>query len=254
MTTCYFTASGNSLYVARRIGGNLLSIPKLMRQEKIEIEDDAVGIVCPVYVAELPMMVMNFMRTAEIRTDYFFFVFTCGDCFDIALGHAEKAAQARGWDLKYADGVKMVYNYLPMYDMQEEVAKLPQKDVEGQINRVCANIQDRKEQRVVITEEMQTLMESYHNDYALKNMKKDTAQTYTVNDSCVRCAICYRVCPADNIRVTGLGVQFSDHCEVCYACLHNCPMNAIHMPNERSSARFRNEHVLLKDIIAANEL
>ena len=66
MTTCYFTASGNSLYVARRIGGNLLSIPKLMRQEKIEIEDDAVGIVCPVYVAELPMMVMDFMRTAEI--------------------------------------------------------------------------------------------------------------------------------------------------------------------------------------------
>ena len=66
MTICYFTASGNSLYVARRIGGNLLSIPKLMRQEKIEIEDDAVGIVCPVYVAELPMMVMDFMRTAEI--------------------------------------------------------------------------------------------------------------------------------------------------------------------------------------------
>ncbi len=36
MTICYFTASSNSLYVARRIGGNLLSIPKLMRQEKIE--------------------------------------------------------------------------------------------------------------------------------------------------------------------------------------------------------------------------
>lgn len=96
MTICYFTASGNSLYVARRIGGNLLSIPKLMRQEKIEIEDDAVGIICPVYAAELPIMVMDFMRTAEIRTKYFFFVLTCGDRFDIALGHAEQAAQARG--------------------------------------------------------------------------------------------------------------------------------------------------------------
>ena len=57
MTTCFFTASGNSLYVAQRIGGKLLSIPQLMRQDKIEIEDDAVGIVCPVYVAELLMMV-----------------------------------------------------------------------------------------------------------------------------------------------------------------------------------------------------
>ena len=171
MTICYFTASGNSLYVARRIGGNLLSIPKLMRQEKIEIEDDAVGIICPVYAAELPIMVMDFMRTAEIRTEYFFFVLTCGDRFDIVLGHAEQAAQARGWDLKYADGVKMVYNYLPMYDMQEEVAKLPQKDVEGQINRVCANICDRKEQRVVVNEELRTQMELYHNNYALKANK-----------------------------------------------------------------------------------
>ena len=55
----FFTASGNSLYVAQRIGGKLLSIPQLMRQDKIEIEDDAVGIVCPVYVAELPMMVTS---------------------------------------------------------------------------------------------------------------------------------------------------------------------------------------------------
>ena len=30
MTICYFTASGNCLYVARRIGGTLLSIPQLM--------------------------------------------------------------------------------------------------------------------------------------------------------------------------------------------------------------------------------
>ena len=68
MTICYFTATGNCLYVARRIGGNLLSIPKLMRQEEVVIEDDAVGIVCPVYNAEMPMMVRAFMRKATIRT------------------------------------------------------------------------------------------------------------------------------------------------------------------------------------------
>ena len=54
MTICYFTATGNCLYVARRIGGELLSIPQLMRQDEIVIEDDAVGIVCPVYAVELP--------------------------------------------------------------------------------------------------------------------------------------------------------------------------------------------------------
>ena len=81
MTVCYFTASGNCLYVARRIGGTLISIPQLMRQNEIVIEDDAVGVVCPVYNAEMSMMVRDFMHKARIRTDYFFFVYTYGAGF-----------------------------------------------------------------------------------------------------------------------------------------------------------------------------
>ena len=41
MKVCYFTASGNCLYVAKRIGGELLSIPHLMKQDRIEISDEA---------------------------------------------------------------------------------------------------------------------------------------------------------------------------------------------------------------------
>lgn len=41
MTICYFSATGNCLFVTRKIGGKLLYIPHLMRQESIEIKDDA---------------------------------------------------------------------------------------------------------------------------------------------------------------------------------------------------------------------
>lgn len=57
MTVCYFTATGNNLVVARRIGGTLLSISQLMRQEEVVIEGDAVGVIAPCYNAEMPMMV-----------------------------------------------------------------------------------------------------------------------------------------------------------------------------------------------------
>ena len=76
MTICYFSVTGNCLYVARRIGGTLLSIPQLMRQETIEITDETVDVVCPCYNAEMPMMVRAFMERAKIRTDYFFFIYT----------------------------------------------------------------------------------------------------------------------------------------------------------------------------------
>ena len=73
MIVCYFTATGNCLYIARRIGGTLLPIPQLMRQDRIEVCDDAVGIIAPVYAGEMPMVVKTFLSRAEIKTDYFFF-------------------------------------------------------------------------------------------------------------------------------------------------------------------------------------
>ena len=50
-----------------------------------------------------------------------------------------------------------------------------------------------------------------------------------------------------------MACAFSDHCEVCYACLHNDPKHAIRMPMEAGTTQFRNEHVTLKDIIQTNE-
>lgn len=253
MTICYFTASGNCLYVARRIGGTLLSIPQLMRQECIEIADDAVGIVCPVYNCEMPMMVREFMRKARIRTEYFFFVYTYGMGFGEAYAHARLAAQEAGLTLSYVNAIQMVDNFIPYFDMQEQIDTLPRKDVEGQLKTVCGDIAARKRVDVRITAITKAQMAMYHKQLAQRWLRKDTALSYTVNDSCIHCGICAKLCPANNITVTRDKVEFSAHCEVCYACLHNCPQSAIHMPLEAGTAHFRNEHVTLNDIIEANE-
>ena len=62
---------------------------------KNRIEDDAVGIVCPVYAVELPFMIVDFMKKADIKTDYFFFILTCGYGYEVSLGHAEAAVLLR---------------------------------------------------------------------------------------------------------------------------------------------------------------
>lgn len=253
MTVCYFSATGNCLYVARRIGGTLLSIPQLMRQEAIEIEDDAVGVVCPCYNAEMPMMVREFMRRARIRTPYFFFIYTYGAGFGEAYAHAKLAAEEAGLALGYVNAIQMVDNFIPYFDMREQIDTLPEKDVEGQLDAVCADIAARKTVDVKITAVTRAQMAMYHRRLADRWLRKDTALSYTVNDSCIRCGVCARVCPANNITVTPDGVRFSDHCEVCYACLHNCPQHAIHMPLEAGNTQFRNEYVTLNDIIEANQ-
>ncbi|MBR3309627.1 MAG: 4Fe-4S dicluster domain-containing protein [Lachnospiraceae bacterium] len=253
MTICYFTGTGNCLYVARRIGGTLLSIPQLMRQEKIVIEDDAVGIVAPVYAVEMPMMVKAFLEKAEIKTEYFFFIYTYGMGYAEAFTHVAVVSEKKGLDLKYINAIQMVDNYLPFFDQKEQIETLPEKNVEGQIAQVVKDISERKLKQVLPTEENLAEMEHWTRTHAAGILKKDTALGYTVNDACIRCGICAKVCPANNITVTEEAVQFSDHCEVCYACLHNCPKSAIHMELEAGATHFRNKFISLSDIIKANE-
>ncbi len=252
MTICYFTATGNCLYVARQIGGTLLSIPQLMKTGQFEITDKAVGIVCPVYAVEMPMMVRDFLKKAKIQTDYFFFIYTYGSGYGEAFCHAKLAAEEAGLTLNYINAVEMVDNYLPGFEMKEQIALLSKKDVDGKIRKICQDIAARKQVTVTVTEASRQQMEMYSNILAKPILKRTTAQKYVIDDTCIRCGICAKVCPADNITV-GEKVVFSDHCEVCYACLHNCPMNALHIVPEQSSERFRNEHIELKDIIEANQ-
>ena len=252
MTVCYFTASGNCLYVAKRIGGTLLSIPQFMKQDSIEITDDAVGIVAPVYAVEMPMMVKEFLIKAKIKTDYFFFVYTYGSGYAEAFAHVELVCREKGLKLSYINAIQMVDNYLPGFEMQNQIDTHPKKNVEGQIEKLLSDIADRSETPVKIGAVNKAQMAMYQKMLAKRILRKDTAREYIVNDNCTRCGICAKVCPADNITVTDK-VHFANKCEVCYACLHNCPQNAIHMKNERSAVRFRNEHITLKDIILANE-
>ena len=161
MTICYFTATGNCLYVAKRIGGNLLSIPHLMKTGELDLEDDAVGIVCPVYAAEMPGMVRHFLEKAHIRTDYFFFVYTYGMGYGEAFAHAELAAKDAGVKLSYVNAVQMVDNYLPGFEMGRQMETLPQKNVEGQIDTVCREIAERKQTPVSVTPAVRAKMAMY---------------------------------------------------------------------------------------------
>ena len=251
MITCYFTATGNSLYAARRIGGELRSIPQLMKQERIELADDAVGIVCPVYCGEMPGMVRRFLEKAEIRTDYFFFVYTYGMSESVAKNHAADAVQKAGLTLSYINTVEMVYNYLPGFDMKDQIRKGGKKKIDERLERICGDIGRRVEKTVRVGAFRKAGMSFLHS-VGERIMIPEAAQSFIVTRSCDHCGVCAKVCPAENIIVEDR-VRFEDHCEVCFACVHNCPKNAIHLESEKSSIRFRNEHVTLQDLIEANE-
>ena len=68
----YFTATGNSLFVARELGGkDIISIPQALKKGELEYEADEIGIVYPVYGHMPPNLVKDFLKVAKLKSGLF---------------------------------------------------------------------------------------------------------------------------------------------------------------------------------------
>lgn len=62
----YFTATGNSLYVAKQFDANLeapnlISIPQVINNDNLSFEYETIGFVCPVFDNLPPQFVIDFI-------------------------------------------------------------------------------------------------------------------------------------------------------------------------------------------------
>lgn len=250
MIVFYFSATGNSLSVAKRIGGDLISIPQVVDAQKLAYKDDVIGLVFPIYSFRPPKMVRRFLDKVKFTAEYTFAIGTYGNTPGAAMLNVQKMAEERGNRFDYAEHLLMVDNYLPMFDIDKEIKKLPQKHTEEAISRIVDDINNRRQKQATAASGWKILTSALGAiDNFLSNGRQ--ARNFIVSDSCTRCGICSQVCPAKNITVTDK-VSFADQCEECLACAHLCPQNSIHLKKERSSKRWLNPAVSLNEIIAAN--
>ena len=161
----------------------------------------------------------------------------------------KKGLQAAG-HTDYVTQIIMVDTDVTRFEIQNQIDTLPQKDVEGQIKEICTDIETRRKNIPCISVSDKIMDWLYH-AVGATYIANDTDKSFIVNEACIKCGICAKICPADNIKVTN-HVEDLHHCEGCLGCLHGCPENAIHLKNEQSEVRYRNAGVSLKELIDAN--
>ena len=250
MTIFYFTSTGNSLSVAKRIGGTLISIPQIINNSNLEYSDDVIGIVFPIYGFFIPKMVRIFLSKARLSADYIFAVGTYGNLPGACMCNMQKYALKYGNRIDYAESLLMVDNYLPGFNVKDQIAKLPEKKTEENLLRIIYDIKSRKKLTVSAALGWKFITAVIQTGEKLV-MKGTQAQGYTINDNCTKCGICAKVCPSNNIFINEK-VTFSDECEWCLGCVHLCPQNAIHIKSEKSAERWLNPDTTIADIIASN--
>lgn len=248
----YFTGTGNSLYAAKQLDNELISIPQAMRRGESDFHADTIGIVTPVYGHEVPPMVREFMHKASFHTGYFYMILTYGNRHAGAAEFAKQLCDKCGIPVNYINVLLMADNWLPAFDMNEQ--KRLDKKVDEHIGHIREDIADRLNSIAPVT----AADRAAHREYLsrIEQMPPDIFQHFIkVTDGCVGCGICEKVCPSGSIRIVdGKAKHVPGNCQTCLACVHACPQKAISLavPEVNPDARYRNEHISLNEIIQAN--
>lgn len=253
MKILYFTGTGNCLSVAKRFDAERLSVPQMIKNNIYQIEDDVVGIIYPVYAISIPDIVREYLSKCKIKANYVFVIATYGftDCG--SLHEMKKLLEANGNKADYYNSLLMVDNYLPFFDIETQLAKLKEKNIENNLNKIVeeVNAKIKKEENCGWLNNLASSIG--HN--VVKQIEKHTPKMFYVNEECISCGVCKKICPVSNITQEEKGKPiFGNNCESCLACIHNCPQNAIQIKTQRSAKRFRNENVSLNEIIESNKI
>lgn len=238
MKIFYFTTTGNSLAVARAIGGELLSVSEAVKsQRQLWTDDEAIGLVCPVYFGALPRPVSHWLERIELTAPYKFLVLTCGNTPSLAV------REGHGWD--YVASIRMVDNYFPMFDVGKQIRDLLSKHVGWHLSKIAEDIANRVRHRESVT--LYGRIAGWC--MGLFPLSPEAYRRFYIEpDRCTRCGICERICPIGNITIADLP-EIHSGCLTCGACYHNCPSAAIRYRGEKSRVQYRHPTVTLRDLL-----
>ena len=242
----YFSATGNSKYVATRIAeaqeDKIVAIPKCVDENRFNFEDETIGIVVPTYFWSLPSIVDDYLDKANFKTKYLYFVATCGTTPGATGSLANKKIRNRNIDAFFS--VKMVDNYTPIFDistkeLQDKFLIDTEKTIDGIILKIAAkeNGNHMKRNTPAILSNLVAR--------PIYNLRGRKTSRFTVEGTCIGCGLCEKKCPVRAIKMKdGKPVWVKDKCVMCLGCLHRCPKFSIQCGSKtKAHGQYLNPHV-----------
>ena len=251
----YFSATGNSLYVARFLqtllpGAELCSIPEALANGITEPDADCVGVVFPMHYFGLPVPVENFFaRVALPSSAYVFAIATCGIPYwgrPFLDANVILETQKRRLDASWY--VRLVSNYLPLRDTAADWRiRIRAWLAEKKLRKIARMVADKESHSTwqIMTE----FCKKHHAAWRERQMHVDE-QMICDTEKCISCGLCERVCPVRNIERPNGHPVWQHRCVECLGCLHICPKEAIDFGAEtKGRRRYRHKEIAAKDLL-----
>ena len=229
----YFSGTGNSKYVAKRIADalgdeiiNLNDRIKASNTSSIETGERLI-VVTPTYAWRIPRVVRDWLRKTELRgAKQVWFVMTCGSEIGNADKYnrelcAEKAISCMG-----TAQIVMPENYIAMFSApQADEAREIVAQAEPSIDRATAAIQRNQPFAPTRNNLYDRFMSGPVNPIFYKFFVK--ANAFAVSSACIGCGQCAKRCPMNNVTLKDGKPVWGRNCTHCMACICYCPVSAI---------------------------
>lgn len=229
----YFSGTGNSRYIAKRIAeklnDDLLDVNKRIKEndtQPINV-DKTLVIVTPTYAWRIPRVVRDWI----IKTDFkgvkkVWFVMDCGGEIGNAAKYNQQLCNKKGFVCMGTAQIIMPENYIALFGTPEpETARQIVSKAEPVIDEVIKEIAAGQTFSAPRNNLYDRIMSGPVNDLFYPFCVN--ARAFRVGGECVGCGKCVNICPLNNIILKDGKPVWGKNCTHCMACISYCPAKAI---------------------------
>ena len=245
MLTLYFSATGNTEYIAKLFSQNTnatcLSIEADADFTSEITSHDTIAFCYPIYGSRVPRIMREFVEKYMVSLQGKNLVILVTQMMFSGDGarvftdmFAENAIQ-----VVYAEHFNMPNNICNTPMLKHTSSRKMDKcrlRAQKKMARVCKELENgtvRKRGFSTFSKMLGSIQgkawqgDSKNPHVNTNSMEQKAKSAVKIHDDCNSCGLCVKICPMKNLQMQGCTVQQLNNCTICYRCVNCCPQKAI---------------------------
>lgn len=233
MMILYFSGTGNSEYVAKRIAKErkeeaLSLFSKIRDNDFSELHSEEPWVlVVPTYAWRIPRLVERWLeKTSLTGSREIYFVMTCGGSIGNAGKYLEKLCAEKRMTYCGCMEIVMPENYIALFSTPQKTEALEIIErAEKVIDRIVLCLKSGEKFPKPSVSLGDKINSGIVNDIFYPVFVH--AGKFYASDQCISCGKCVKVCPLSNVRLENGKPVWGKNCTHCMACICRCPKEAV---------------------------